>query len=80
MIDFIKDLVEEAKVSENHTAVKCMSYGELMGAMKKGGSSFATFCDELSEYMKDNDCTFSCVSEGTMMLVITVRYHGDDNR
>lgn len=28
MIDFIKDLTEEAKASENHTAVKCMSYSE----------------------------------------------------
>lgn len=76
MIDFIKDLVEDAKVSESHTAVKYMSYGEVMDAMKKGESSFATFSEELSEYMEKNGCSFSFVAEGTRMPMIMVEYHG----
>ena len=40
MIDFIKDLVETAKVSENHIAVKRIPYGEMEAAMKNGDSSF----------------------------------------
>ena len=40
MIDFIKDLVESAKVSENHIAVKRIPYGEMVAAMKNGDSSF----------------------------------------
>ena len=78
MIDFIKDLVAEAKASENHTAAKCMSYSAMMDATKKGNSSFANFCEEMSAYMKENDCTFSYVAEGTMAPVITVRYHADE--
>ena len=76
MIDFIKDLVEEAKASENHTAVKSMSYSEMMDAMKKADGSFETFCEELTEYMEKNGCSFSFVAEGTMTPMITVRYHG----
>lgn len=77
MIDFFKDLVEEAKVSENHTAVKCMTYSELMDATKKGNSNFTTFFDEeLSEYMEKNGCSFSFVAEGTMAPVFVVKYHG----
>lgn len=40
MIDFIKDLVETAKVSENYIAVKRILYGEMVDAMKNGDSSF----------------------------------------
>lgn len=77
MIDFIKDLVEKAKVSENHTAVKSMTYSEMMDAIKNGNGSFATFFDEdLPEYMEKNGCSFSYIVEGTMMLVIVVKYYG----
>lgn len=77
MIDFIKDLVEEAKVSDNHTAVKSMTYSEMMDAIKNGNSSFVTFFDEdLPEYMENNGCSFSYVAEGTRMPVIVVKYHG----
>ena len=84
MIDFIKGLVEEAKVSDNHTAVKQISYSEMMDVMKNDNSSFCfeNFCDEISEYMEKNGCSFSCVAEGTMRPVLTVKYHGfeSDNK
>lgn len=84
MIEFIKDLVEEAKVSENHTAVKQMTYSEMMDVMKNGNSSFCfeNFCDEISEYIEKSGCSFSCVAEGTMRPVLTVKYHGfeSDNK
>ena len=84
MIDFIKGLVEEAKVSDNHTAVKQISYSEMMDVMKNDNSSFCfeNFCDEISEYMEKNGCSFSCVVEGTMRPVFTVNYHGfeSDNK
>lgn len=76
MINFIKELVEEAKVSENHTIVKYMTYGEVMDAMKKVGGSFATFGKELSDYMERNGCSFYYVSERTMMPMVTVKYNG----
>ena len=76
MIEFIKDLVEEAKVSDNHTAVKRMLYGDMMDALKMANRSFENFCDEISEYMEKNRCSFSCVAEGTMKPVFTVKYHG----
>lgn len=82
MIEFIKDLVEEAKVSDNHTAVKQMSSSEMMDVMKNGNSSFENFIDVVSEYMEKNGCSFSCVVEGTMRPVLTVKYHGfeSDNK
>ena len=77
MIDFIKDLVEEAKVSENHTAVKCVTYSEMMDAIKKSNINFMTFFgEELSEYMEKNGCSFSFVAEGTMTPAFVVKYHG----
>ena len=77
MIDFFKDLVEEAKVSENHTAVKSMSYSEMTDAIKKSNINFMTFFDkELSEYMEKNGCSFSFVAEGTMAPVFVVKYYG----
>lgn len=74
MIYFIKDLIEEAKASENHTAVKCMSYSELMKAVEMSNNSFVDFCEEMSDYMKKNGCSFSYVEEG-MMPVIKVVYN-----
>lgn len=74
MIDFIKNLVKEAQASENHTAVKCMSHSELMDAMKMSNNSFVDFCKEMSEYMKNNRCSFSYIEEG-MMPVIKVMYN-----
>ena len=74
MIDFIKNLVKEAQASENHTAVKCMSHSELMDAMKMSNNSFVDFCKEVSEYMKNNGCSFSYIEEG-MMPVINVMYN-----
>ena len=73
MIDFIKNLVKEAQASENHTAVKCMSHSDLMDAMKMSNNSFVDFCKEMSEYMKNNGCSFSYIEEG-MMPVIKVMY------
>ena len=84
MIDFIKDLVETAKVSENHIAVKRIPYGEMVAAMKNGDSSFCfdDLCEYTSDYMKKNECSFSYVSDGTMTPVIVVKYHGfeSDNK
>ena len=74
MIDFIKNLVKEAQASENHTAVKCMSHSELMDAMKMSNNSFVDFCKEMSEYMKNNGCSFSYIEEG-VMPVIKVMYN-----
>ena len=74
MIDFIKNLVKEAQASENHTAVKCMSHSELMDAMKMSNNSYVDFCKEMSEYMKNNGCSFSYIEEG-MMPVIKVMYN-----
>ena len=78
MIDFIKDLVETAKVSENHIATKRIPYGEMMAAMKNGDSSFCfdDLCEYMSDYMKKNRCSFSYVSDDTMSPVIVVKYYG----
>lgn len=77
MIDFIKDLVETAKVSENHIATKHIPYGEMMDAMKNGDSSFCfdDLCEYVSDYMKKNECSFSYVSDETNTPVIVVKYH-----
>lgn len=76
MIDFIKDLVEEAKVSENHTAVNRMLYGDMMDAMKIGDRSFENFIEVVSDYMEKNSCIFSYVEEETMRSMFTVKYYG----
>ena len=76
MIDFIKDLVEEAKVSDNHTAVKSMTYSDMMAAVKKYNNSFENFNKELSEYMERNGCLFSYVADGTRIPRIIVKYRG----
>lgn len=74
MIDFIKDLVEEAKMSDNHTAVNRMLYGDMMNAMKIGNRSFDNFIEVVSDYMEKNRCIFSYVEEETMRPVFTVKY------
>lgn len=74
MIDFIKDLVEEAKVSDNHTAVNRMLYGDMMDAMNMGNRSFENFIEVVSDYMEKNRCIFSYVEEETMRPVFTVKY------
>ena len=74
MIDFIKDLVKEAKVSENHTAVKRMLYGDMMDALKMDNRSFENFIEVVSDYMEKNRCIFSYVEEETMRPVFTVKY------
>ena len=61
MIDFIKDFVEEAKVSDNHTAVKRMLYGDMMDAMNMSNRSFENFIEVVSYYMEKNRCIFSYV-------------------
>lgn len=78
MIDFIKDLVETAKVSENHIAVNRIPYGEMMDAMKNGDSSFCfdDLCEYVSDYMKKNECSFSYVSDETNTPVMVVKYQG----
>ena len=76
MIDFIKDLVEEAKMSDNHTVVNRMLYGDMMDAMKIGNRSFENFIDVVSDYMEKNRCIFSYVEEETMRPVFTVKYYG----
>lgn len=76
MIEFIKDLVEEAKVSENHTAVKRMLFGDIIDAMEMSNRSFENFIENVSDYMEKNWCLFSYVEEETMRPVFTVRYHG----
>ena len=76
MIDFIKDLVEEAKVSDNHTAVKTMTYVDMMDAVKKYNNSIEDFNKELSEYMERNGCFFSYVADGTRIPRIMVKYRG----
>ena len=65
-------------MSENHTAVKQISYSEMMDVMKNGNSSFCfeNFCMEITDYMKKNGYSFSYVAEGTMKPVIVVKYYG----
>ena len=77
MVDFIKDLVESAKVSENHIAVKRIPYGEMEDAMKNSDSSlcFDDLCEYVSDYMKKNECSFSYVSDETNTPAIVVKYH-----
>lgn len=70
MIDFIKDLVEEAKVSENHTAVKRMLYSDMIDAMNMGNRSFENFIEVVSDYIEKNSCIFSYVEEETMRPVL----------